>query len=114
MPPSKGNTRTLVGARSVSTQRQHSRLQHVSYLTRVSVRMYDDTTRPARAMVAAARVGGGAERHRHVAAVHKAGVVPGAAELTAGLAKRAGSRGEAGSGEDAGGPSRMPVVWRKA
>ena len=76
--------------------------------------MYDDTTRPARAMVAAARVGGGAERHRHVAAVHKAGVVPGAAELTAGLAERAGSRGEAGSGEDAGGPSRMPVVWRKA
>jgi len=46
--------------------------------------------------------------------VHKAGVVPGAAELTAGLAERAGSRGEAGSGEDAGGPSRMPVVWRKA
>ena len=34
----------------------------------------------------------------------KAGVVPGAAELTAGLAERAGSRGEAGSGEGTGGP----------
>ena len=36
-------------------RRNDAGLQHVSYLTRVSVRMYGNTTRPARAMVVAAR-----------------------------------------------------------
>jgi len=76
--------------------------------------MHENTTRPARAMVAAARELAAALRGADTSQPwhFKAGVVPGAAQLRAGLVERARSRGEAGSGEDTGGPSRVPV-WRK-
>jgi len=73
--------------------------------------MYENTTRPAHAMVVAARELATALRGTDMSQPwhFKAGVVPGAAELRAGLVERAGPRGEAGSGGDTAGPTRMPV-----